>query len=220
MSRSIKNCCMAAVAAGFLSAALVPVACAAEIEQRTYVGEPTQKAFKNDPGWKEYVICEDRFCNPAKGLKLQQVKPRDVLISVRLSQDLPAAPVPSSYSPSSAIHAQDKGASLLHTVPFSFNSAVMSRKEKAGLISATDNVQRRVAVEGFSCDLGTKRYNDALALKRAERVAGLLKGKGITVGKVAGTGKCCYVSREKKLNRRVEVRAVNTEKAINKKGGR
>jgi outer membrane protein OmpA-like peptidoglycan-associated protein len=211
-SAGIEKCCRAALAVGLLSAAVMPgIAWALEIEQRPYVEESTQKAIKSDPGWKEYIICEDKLCNPSKGLKAQRMGSRGTLISVRLSQDIqvPAAPQAAPVLPPVA-PVQDKAGRLVHTVLFPFDSAAISPKESAALISATRDMRDPVVLEGFSCDLGTREHNDALALKRARSVGSLLKGKGIAVGEVSGVGKCCYVSEEKRLNRRVEVRSLNT----------
>ena len=61
---------------------------------------------------------------------------------------------------------------------------------------------------GYTCDLGSKAHNDVLAIKRAEAVAAYLRKAGLHAIWVAGTGKCCYATKDpgkRYLNRRAEV---------------
>ena len=60
-------------------------------------------------------------------------------------------------------------------------------------------------VEGFTCNLGSKGTNDFLAMARAKAVAGFLEQNGVKIGEIKGEGKRDYMSKIKKLNRRVEV---------------
>ncbi|MEN6320036.1 MAG: OmpA family protein [Syntrophaceae bacterium] len=60
-------------------------------------------------------------------------------------------------------------------------------------------------IEGFTCDLGSKGTNDFLAIERAKAVAGYLEQNGVKIGKIKGEGKHGYISKIKRLNRRVEV---------------
>jgi len=60
-------------------------------------------------------------------------------------------------------------------------------------------------VKGFTCDLGSKDKNDLLAMERAKAVAGYLEQNGVKIAGIKGEGKHGYISKIKKLNRRVEV---------------
>ena len=65
----------------------------------------------------------------------------------------------------------------------------------------------KVELTGYTCDIGTKTYNDRLAFNRALSVKEALERLGITDGsiEVSGKGKCCYISNVRSRNRRVEV---------------
>ncbi len=63
----------------------------------------------------------------------------------------------------------------------------------------------KISVKGYTCELGTKQYNDKLAVRRAKAVATVLEEEGIHLAEVSGEGKCCYVSTELSRNRRSEV---------------
>lgn len=87
------------------------------------------------------------------------------------------------------------------------NRLAMFLAEAGQQLRTHDNTA--VEITGYTCDIGTKPYNDLLAKKRAASVATYLEQKGIHPLHVTGKGKCCYVSthkRAKYLNRRVEVR--------------
>ena len=66
-----------------------------------------------------------------------------------------------------------------------------------------------VQVKGYTCDIGGKKFNDRLAMDRAKAVVEIIEKNGITPVAVAGEGKCCYVSENKSLNRRVEILCAN-----------
>jgi outer membrane protein OmpA-like peptidoglycan-associated protein len=86
------------------------------------------------------------------------------------------------------------------TVLFDFNSYVLKPAEKSRLERL--NKKNVIDVIGYTDDIGTKEYNDGLALKRASSVVSYL---GISVP-FEGKGKCCYVSTiDNSLNRRVDI---------------
>jgi len=91
------------------------------------------------------------------------------------------------------------------TVYFDLDSAVLKDPERNKIDRAVPHGGRVDAVTGYTCDLGSQEYNDRLALKRAESVSSYLKGKEVIPLQVEGKGKCCYVSEERELNRRVEI---------------
>ena len=62
-----------------------------------------------------------------------------------------------------------------------------------------------ISLDGYTCDLGSASHNVSLSIKRANEVAAYLRGKNIPVGNVEGKGKCCPVSDDRSLNRRVEI---------------
>jgi len=88
------------------------------------------------------------------------------------------------------------------TVPVEAEAAIIPRLEKE--VVATTPLQ----VTGYSCDLGSQKTNDDLALRRARAVADLLEPYGYSVPVVTGKGKRDYVSTnpaKRYLNRRVEI---------------
>lgn len=96
---------------------------------------------------------------------------------------------------------------LLGTVHFQFDSAVLTQKEKAKLDELVRDISAGldVNIDGFTCDLGNASHNLSLSFQRANAVASYLRGKNISVGNVEGKGKCCPVSDDRHLNRRVEI---------------
>ncbi|MEJ2405367.1 MAG: OmpA family protein [Candidatus Thiodiazotropha sp.] len=74
-----------------------------------------------------------------------------------------------------------------------------------------DIKDRSLMVVGFTDDTGPQRYNDLLALRRADSVAKALRELGIDKVKTTAKGKCCYLSgnetpQGRANNRRVEIR--------------
>jgi outer membrane protein OmpA-like peptidoglycan-associated protein len=72
----------------------------------------------------------------------------------------------------------------------------------------------KVRVTGYTCKRGTQRYNEVLAIKRAQGVAEYLVKRGINIAEVVGKGGE-YISKVNKNNRRVEIEVIgekeNTE---------
>jgi outer membrane protein OmpA-like peptidoglycan-associated protein len=64
---------------------------------------------------------------------------------------------------------------------------------------------REVRVTGYTCKIGSKSYNDKLAMERAHNVAGYLKQEGIVVKEIIGKGQQEYISGVDHVNRRVEI---------------
>jgi len=97
------------------------------------------------------------------------------------------------------------------TVYFDFDSYRLKPEEKKKLTEILPQLKKAEVVEikvsGYTDKIGTKQYNDALALKRAEAVKTFLISQGVSEKKikVSGQGKCCYVSDKDSENRRVEV---------------
>lgn len=89
---------------------------------------------------------------------------------------------------------------------FKFNSyAVLDRdRVKDYFVSIRDRVEQ-VKVSGYTDRIGSKKYNDRLALKRAKSVKSVLEEAGIPECSATGQGKCCYISGIDAFNRRAEV---------------
>ncbi len=92
------------------------------------------------------------------------------------------------------------------TVYFEFNSSIVSPEEKKKLTEQIPGMKRSdIALAGYTCDIGPKQYNDKLALARAQSVEAVLEEHGVIPVKAYGKGKCCYASKSRPKNRRVEV---------------
>ncbi|MEM7828044.1 MAG: OmpA family protein [Candidatus Aenigmatarchaeota archaeon] len=91
------------------------------------------------------------------------------------------------------------------TIYFSFDSSGLSKAEIKHLEDIVHQRPDSVSVNGYTCDIGSKSYNLELSKRRAFTVATYLKDKGIEVTEVIGKGECCPVSKDRKLNRRVEL---------------
>ncbi len=101
-------------------------------------------------------------------------------------------------------------------VYFDFDSAVLTDREKLKILASLNDLKKvkAVTVKGFTCDRGTREYNDRLALLRARAVAAYLEDNGIKPSVVIGEGKCCYVSEDKSKNRRAEDLLPETERRV------
>ncbi|GAB5047569.1 OmpA family protein [Thermodesulfovibrio sp. TK110] len=108
-------------------------------------------------------------------------------------------------------HQEIKKEISITTVFFDFDSFVLRAKEKQKLLSLIPQIKQSNVVEikinGYTDKIGTKQYNDSLALKRANTVKEFLIKNGVLSEKitVSGQGKCCYISDIDADNRRVEV---------------
>ena len=183
-------------------ALLIPIAGnGTEIHQRpfSYVHE-VARAQENDA----FVVCSN--C-PDDQLSILPVSPN---LALRLSSG-EAPPVQTVAKQSEAKPAPnlEKGcvSCLLDTIHFPLDSAEITEKERSRLDDLIRSLPGSGAVNlsGYTCDLGSSSHNLGLSLRRARGVASYLKGKGISVGKVEGQGKCCPVSDDRHLNRRVEI---------------
>ena len=133
---------------------------------------------------------------------------------------LPGAPVqpevkppPLSFPP---VVKKEEKASLMkdsETVFFGFDSSFLRDSEKAKL----DLLDKSAAykITGYTCDIGTKVYNDALALRRAKAVAAYMGVHSVTEGR----GKCCYVDlKNRPRNRRVEIKRLEATEGLGASG--
>lgn len=102
-------------------------------------------------------------------------------------------------------------AGLVPPILFPFASAVVPVEAEASVIPSLEkkvSPATPLRVTGYTCDLGSQKTNDALALRRARAVADMLAPYGYKVPEVTGKGKRDYVSTDpatRYLNRRVEI---------------
>jgi len=148
---------------------------------------------------KMFVICSQ--CPPVRNLSsIAAIFP--LAVKAGTAQEGAAG----SPQPPEISHAPSSRTSPGRTrVYFDLDSAVLKNPERNKIDRAVPHGGRVDAVTGYTCDLGSQEHNDRLALKRAESVSSYLKGKEVIPLQVEGKGKCCYVSEERELNRRVEI---------------
>lgn len=93
------------------------------------------------------------------------------------------------------------------TVFFAFDEYNISpegyEKLKDIVLDYEDNKKPALKITGYTDCVGSKQYNDMLALKRAMTVAGYLQRHGFDTA-VEGKGDCCFKKTEE-LSRRAEV---------------
>ena len=97
---------------------------------------------------------------------------------------------------------------LVQSVPvaekahFNFDSAVLL--PETTLILDRIETKRGLRIAGFTCTIGTDKYNMALSQQRADAVSRYLKKRGISILTSIGYGKSTMYP-DKTLNRRVEI---------------
>jgi outer membrane protein OmpA-like peptidoglycan-associated protein len=140
---------------------------------------------------------------------------RNPSLTVRMTKDLPpVASIKAPEAPVTPVKVEEPRVGMpieaAYTVLFELGSATLSKEEEKKLSAfldreLADGNKKRARVSGYTCDIGPAPFNDRLARRRAETVASFLKGRGVTPTTVAGSGKCCYVSKVRRLNRRVHI---------------
>ncbi|MRR34473.1 OmpA family protein [bacterium] len=175
---------------------------AATVLQKSYVYhyESARDAADN----RQFVIC----ANPPRTSLVAELSPPP--IAVRFGSD-PAKP---SESPKETRSAETVPAlpvpqtTLVETIHFALDSAKVRDRQALALLARnlkSDTALIGVRVKGFTCDLGSKSYNDRLALRRAEAVAEVLGEEGFRVVEIGGEGKCCYAPGARQNSRRAEI---------------
>jgi len=98
---------------------------------------------------------------------------------------------------------------LRYTVMFGLDQHTLAKGGNEDLDNFAETIKgaSEVKVTGYTCDLGGKQHNDALAMRRARQVSRYLVSLGVPaeIIKTNGLGKCCYVSPDFEANRRAEV---------------
>jgi len=106
---------------------------------------------------------------------------------------------------------------LLTTVYFAFDEYNISpggyEKLKEIILKYQDKNKPTLKISGYTDCVGSKEYNDMLALKRAMTVAGYFKTKGFDTT-VVGKGDCCF-ERTEELSRRAEVEILTKKEREN-----
>lgn len=183
-------------------ALLIPMAGnAAEIHQRAFsYSLEVARAQENDV----FVVCSN--CSDDQ-LSILPASPK---LALRLGSDEGSqVQTFAREAGAKSVSTLEKGcvSCLLGTIHFSFDSAEITEMERSRLDELIRSIPGGGVVNlgGYTCDLGATSHNTGLSLRRARGVASYLKGKGISVGKVEGLGKCCPVSDDRHLNRRVEI---------------
>ena len=113
------------------------------------------------------------------------------------------------------------------TVLFEFGKDAPSADGKLALdrLAAIATHAKHIELEGRTDDIGSKAYNDRLAQRRAEFVRSWLLAHGVAAEMVVrAEGLCCYLDTSptetaRRNNRRVEVRLVIRQDAVNNSKG-
>jgi len=157
-----------------------------------------------------HLLCDQ--CAPPSKLVLTPTQGSDVAVN-RDSVSQQARKKEASFSPTfSQKHAN--GAhwvdNVVKTFRFGLGSSRLSKTEEEEVAKIAQRMiragARNIRVKGFTCDLGSKVYNDRLALERAGTVASLLTKTGVHLSGFSGRGKCCYISKtNREANRRAEI---------------
>ncbi|WP_168058419.1 OmpA family protein [Candidatus Manganitrophus noduliformans] len=156
-----------------------------------------------------FVLCD---CKSAPALA---VKPKEIPIALRMTEPfhLPS-PVKEEPIQDKEEVSEDGGVALSEDtvepaiIQFGLNENRITPTQEEEILQAVERIKTsegKVRVVGHTCDLGKKEQNDRLSLTRAERVAAILKERGIVVAEVVGKGSCCPRSADRRFNRRVEI---------------
>ena len=135
------------------------------------------------------------------------VLPAPLQLAVRIGQNEFRLETPKNAASSAAESRKECVGCLLGAVHFALDSAVLTQMEREKLDGLIRGIPAGtgVSLDGYTCDLGSASHNRGLSLRRAKEVASYLRGKNVAVGNVEGKGKCCPVSDDRRLNRRVEI---------------
>lgn len=186
---------------------LTPLEChPSDIRQRSFSYAFDGAASRND---NQFVICSD--CPDSKLTDI----PVAVKLAVRVSRTVDMKPPP-------AVKNDEAGSSQVETprfdstaesVHFEFGSDRLTNDERLKLDALLIALpkDRTFDLTGYTCTVGRSDYNEALSLRRARHIGQIFSSNGLTVGSVTGKGKCCPVSSDKRLNRRVEIREQRKE---------
>ncbi len=153
---------------------------------------------------QQFVVCSN--C-PDSRLTLRPVIP-PLAVRLAVPEQAPVSSTRLAVKPQTPTEVTGKQSGRTETVLFAFDSAQLSQDERSRLGELIKEFPESgpLEVTGYTCSIGSDAYNEQLALNRAKEVAAFLSKRGLTIGAVFGRGKCCPVSSDKRLNRRVEIR--------------
>ena len=111
---------------------------------------------------------------------------------------------------------------VLNGIQFDFDKAVIKDQYfpilDEGIAALEKYPEKKVAVEGYTCSIGTEEYNLRLSEKRAEAVKAYMVEKGIATDRLSTTGYgeanpvADNATRQgREMNRRVEFKVMNGE---------
>ena len=190
----------------FVISLLAPAAASASGIRHMEYSHPSE--FAKCLARPAFIICDN--CPNRKAPTLVH---RASLPAIAIRVSAPVYPKPSSpNSPTLQKESTEKLRPLEVENPFSltvyfdFDSFSLHSEERDKLRTAPSLFKSNVAVTGYTCDIGSDEYNRRLSLKRAEAVAAQLRIIGVAPLVITGKGKCCPVSNNKELNRRVEIK--------------
>lgn len=173
---------------------------ATEIRQRPFSPSIESAVVKKDD---QFVVCSDCQDNQ---LTMIPKNPKPALrIAMPLKLEVTATREVQKI-PESNSQAADRQIRLV-PIQFDFDSAQLTWpvREKLNRFMANLSKSSTYDLTGFTCTIGRGDYNEKLSIRRANLVADIFKANGLNVGKVEGRGKCCPVSEDMRLNRRVEI---------------
>jgi hypothetical protein len=159
---------------------------------------PAATAIKLVPA-NQFVVCDT--CPATTHLTLLKTPVPAPMPAMRFTQLSPSTNV--------EIPKPQEVAEKLAVVYFRLNRDDLKGGEKTKLLSVVNKLKLadNLRVKGYTCDLGSKAYNNRLALRRAETVKRYLRSIGVTEARIeiSGEGLCCYSSHNRANNRRVEI---------------
>jgi outer membrane protein OmpA-like peptidoglycan-associated protein len=132
----------------------------------------------------------------------------------------PPAPEPVAEEPPPQPKVVEK--IVLNGIQFDFDKAVIKDQYfpilDEGIAALEKYPEKKVAVEGYTCSIGTEEYNLRLSEKRAEAVKAYMVEKGIAADRLStsGYGEANPVAdnatrQGREMNRRVEFKVMNGE---------
>jgi len=175
---------------------------AATVLQKSYAYryESARDAADN----RQFVICDKR---PRIPLVLK-LSPPPIAVRFTTNPEQPSAPTEETRAAKTVPAPSVPETTLVKTIHFALDSSEVHDRQALTLLARTLNSDPDligVRVKGFTCDLGSKSYNDRLARRRAEAVANVLGEEGFRVVEIGGEGKCCYAPGERRNSRRAEI---------------
>ncbi len=132
----------------------------------------------------------------------------------------PPAPEPVAEEPPPPPKVVEK--IVLNGIQFDFDKAVIKKQYSPildeGIAALEKHPEKKVVVEGYTCNIGTEAYNLRLSERRAEAVKAYMVEKGIVADRLStvGYGMANPVAdnatrQGREMNRRVEFKVMNGE---------